>query len=302
VIGDRLLVSWQDSFAPTATFEVPNIVRVFDVRPLLEGRQPDAWRDLVYDGSARIRLAAIPESRDRAANIAFFDLRGRCTGSSMVWAIGAVFDSADNPRLDTRDVPIAMACNSNSGVAAPQPGIDRRLFIQHSAAQPIYRDGRLWVFESTGRDSRDSTSEIVWAELDVRQWPAVRVAQSGRVSGGAAYAYTPAVALDSAGNLAMVYTQSGSGEFLSAYYTGRLAADAPNTMRTPRVLKAGTRPFNWPELNPSPAMTFTDYAAAAVDPVDGSLWLAGLVPTSAAPASGRAELSEVWIGRLRPLR
>lgn len=301
VIGDRLLVGWQE--APTAgNNQTSSLVRVFDVRPLLEGRDPGTWRDLLYEGNTRLRIATITDSRDRATDRAFFDLRSTCTTAGMQWTIGAVVDISSNPRLDIHDAVVNTPCHPSRSVPAPQSGSQRAIFIQHLSAQPAYRDGRLWVFESDGRDARDSTSEIVWAELDVHEWPAVRVLQSGRVSGGASSAYTPAAALDSAGNLAMVFSQSGPGEFVSLYYTGRLATDPPNAMRATRALKPGTRVFNWPELNPGQPMSFVDYPAASVDPVDGSLWMAGLLPTAEAPAPGRSEVSDVWIGRLSPLR
>jgi hypothetical protein len=299
VIGGVLLVSWQEAVTTPSGTAVSSLVRVLDKQALLDGRTPDTWRDFVHDGNTRARLATVHESRDRAADRAFLDIRARCGNEGLTWTIGAMVDLGTTPRLETRDVVVATPCSGNSTNPAPQAGTARQIFVQHLNAQPAYRDGRLWVFETNGRDARDATAEIAWAELDVRDWPSVRVLQSGRISGGASHAYAPSAALDSAGNLAVIYTQSGSGEFASIYYTGRLATDPPNTMRASRLLKAGTRPFDWPEFT-NPVMSFVDYPTMTIDPVDGSFWMTGLLPTESAPAPGRAELSDAWVARLRP--
>lgn len=300
VSGDKLLIGWQELVRGPAGDQVSSIIRVLDKRPLLNGDTPQSWNDLVYDGNTKVRLATVHDARDRAIDRAFFDLATRCVTNGQLWTIGAVVDIATTPRLETRTVTVATPCHSVSSVPAPQRDSMAPIFVHHVGAQPAYRDGRLWVFEAIGRSAADGTTEIVWVEFDVREWPAIRVLQSGRVTGGGAFAYTPAAALDAAGNLAMLYTQSGTREFLSIYYTGRLATDPPNTMRPPRPLKSGTRSFAWAGFG-TPNMPFVDYATVTTDPVDGSLWMAGLLPTAQPPIPGRSEISDAWIARLQPM-
>jgi hypothetical protein len=70
--------------------------------------------------------------------------------------------------------------------------------------------------------------------------------------------YFPAVTVDSSGNMAMTYMESSSSEYVSAYFTGRLAADPANTMEPATLMHGGGA-----SLSPNRA---GDYAGIAIDP------------------------------------
>jgi hypothetical protein len=294
-IGNSLLVSWQEANAP-----VFSVVRVLDKSRLIRGEAPQDWQDFIHEGNSRARLASVHDARDRLGDRAFLDIRARCTPDGMRWTIGAVVEVGRTPRLETREVTVPTTCHGDSTVTATQRDGSMPIFVQHLGTQPAYRDGRLWVFESNGRSAQVGTQEIVWAEIDVRGWPSLRVLQSGRISGGTSHAFAPAAALDTDGNLAVTFTRAGPTEYLSIYYTGRLASDPPNVMREPQLLKAGGRPFAWTGIG-RPVMPFIDYPEVALDHEDGTLWMVNLLPTEVAPEPGRAELSDAWLARLAPL-
>jgi hypothetical protein len=70
--------------------------------------------------------------------------------------------------------------------------------------------------------------------------------------------YFPAVAVDSAGDLAITYMESSSTEYVSMYVTGRLASDSSGTLEPAAKAVAGTV-----TLNPSRA---GDYGGISLDP------------------------------------
>jgi hypothetical protein len=192
---------------------------------------------------------------------------------------------------------------SNEAVAL-QPDGARPMNINYLGVQPVYRDGRLWVFEVRGASPQGSRAAIVWMELDVRGWPGeVRVLQSGVYSEPGVSVLAPAATLDSAGNLVIVYTRSSATEYPSIYYTGRLATDPLNTLRSGRLLQRGSRSFDWrpPEGAGQSFNQFIDYGTATVDPVDGSVWMAALVPSPEGRSASGFERSDAWVGRVRPL-
>lgn len=85
------------------------------------------------------------------------------------------------------------------------------------------------------------------------------------------HTFFPTVAVDLAGNLAIGFAASGPNIFAGAYFTGRLASDAPGTTMPAGGLRAGrdiyVRAF-------STSMTVTsrwgDYTGIALDPADNS--------------------------------
>src|SRR5439155_2011100 len=169
--------------------------------------------------------------------------------------------------------------------------------IVHLGIPPVYRDGRLWVFEPRDRDALDSTSVLYWMELDVRGWPNdIRVVQSGTYSEPGVSIYGAAAALDASGNLVIVYTRSGPSDYLSVYYTGRLASDPLGSLRTGHILRSGSRRFVWVSGTQNERSQFIDYPTAVVDPVDASVWITGLVPSPNQPIAGRSEESDALIG------
>jgi hypothetical protein len=96
------------------------------------------------------------------------------------------------------------------------------------------------------------------------------VSQQGDIAptGGSASStdtYLPTMDIAPNGNIGVNFAESGTNEFLSMYVTGRAPTDAPNTMQTPVLAKAGDNNLDNPQR-------IGDYSFQSVDPTDGSLW------------------------------
>jgi hypothetical protein len=257
-VGNRLLISWfatQHTANPgggSSTAAIGARVRVLDKALLMAGTTPDTWIALLppSPSNARARLALIPNPRNRTGRPerVFLDLHSAppCVRGGGTWILGAVGGLSASPVVATRSFMSPEFSCSNEAVAL-QPDGARPMNINYLGVQPVYRDGRLGVFEVRGASPQDSRAAIVWMELDVRGWPGeVRVLQSGVSSEPGVSVPAPAATLDSAGNLVIVYTRSSATEYPSIYYTGRLATDPLNTLRSGRLLQRGSRSFDWP--------------------------------------------------------
>ncbi|HYG56671.1 MAG TPA: hypothetical protein VD902_01195 [Symbiobacteriaceae bacterium] len=87
--------------------------------------------------------------------------------------------------------------------------------------------------------------------------------------------YDAAPQTDAAGNLVVVFSRSSAAEFAGLHFAGRLASDPPNTLSGPALLRVGDRSYDCTFCDPNQPERWGDYFHAVVDPVDGSLWVAG---------------------------
>lgn len=140
---------------------------------------------------------------------------------------------------------------------------------------PMYSNGSIWAVEQVRRPyPSGDVSAIRWAEVDVTAWPqSVRIKQDMTLAEERVWKFFPALTVDTRGNVAIVYGQSSVREFASAYYTGRLASDPPNTLRPSGLLKAGLAALTWGAAQGK--VFYGDYFGASIDPLDGSAWLLG---------------------------
>jgi hypothetical protein len=91
------------------------------------------------------------------------------------------------------------------------------------------------------------------------------------------FTYEGAIAQDQNGNLAMTFLQSSSTQFMSMYVTAQSAGAPAGTMDAPTEVAAGQAD----EFGDTDAGgRVGDYAAAVLDPVDGSFWLANEYATA----------------------
>jgi hypothetical protein len=92
--------------------------------------------------------------------------------------------------------------------------------------------------------------------------------QEGTFSPDTVPRWMGAIAMDGEGNIAVGYNLAGQGHFASLRYTGRLAADAPGSMRAETVLATGTAV--------NTGTRYGDYAQMSVDPDDDcTFWFTG---------------------------
>jgi uncharacterized repeat protein (TIGR01451 family) len=129
---------------------------------------------------------------------------------------------------------------------------------------------------------------------DVVQWYAINVAsgtptlaQQGRVSAGAnTYLVYPAIDINSSGQIAMTYMQSGqdtSTDYMSMWLTGRTSTDASGTMETSIKVPAGSGVANYSDF--TSGHRAGDLSGISVDPGDGSFWAANEFANTLATAN-----------------
>ena len=102
------------------------------------------------------------------------------------------------------------------------------------------------------------------------------------------------ISIDGCGNAALTYTQSSSVRFPEMRYTGRLAAEALDTMQTPVIAKDSA--FFFDDFTSSGGRErWGDYSATFIDPSDQSFWIAHEYARIAASGGGNNGRWGTWI-------
>ncbi len=192
---------------------------------------------------------------------------------------------------------------ANGSAVAISVGDDR---IQNA----VIRNDRLWTCRNVGvniagSETNPNRTACEWFELNVSSLPAT-IVQRGRVFDAGSpqrFYYYPSIMVNGLGHVAMGFSGSRSNEFVSAFVTGRLASDPPNTMVLPILLKAGTRPYqltdgigrnrwgdySYTSLDPNDDMSFWTIQEFATGPSAGNVWSTwvaqGFGPGPAVPTS-----------------
>jgi hypothetical protein len=190
----------------------------------------------------------------------------------------------------------AVTATASPSGFAPQLGSPNRIDTGDSRMQNlVYRNGALWAAHTVFLPATAPTRTAV-------QWWQLRtggaVLQSGRIddlSGDLYFAY-PSIAVSRADDVLIGYSRFGAGQYASANYAFRAAADPANTMRDDTVFKAGLAPYY--KVFGGTRNRWGDYSATAVDPAgDSDLWT--IQEYAAAPVAG-VDRWGTWWGRLVP--
>jgi PKD repeat protein len=134
-----------------------------------------------------------------------------------------------------------------------------------------WRDSKLVATHTVGVTG-DSQSHARWYQIDIDPTTMTpSLGQQGTLGvGTGSNSYFPGIAIAPNGDLGLSYIQSSSSEYMSVYVTGRTASDAPGTMQTPVLAKAGEAPLSQFDGSPYRA---GDYSGITVDPVNGTFWI-----------------------------
>ena len=160
---------------------------------------------------------------------------------------------------------------------APQPDGGLPLPTGGNALQDgvVYRNGSLWTVRTLGQDfGSGNVSAIRWFQVDVSAWPnEVSYLQDANFGADGTFFFMPAIMVDAYNNVALVYARSSTTEYASVYYTGRLASDPPNTLRSGILLRAGSAAANY--VDRFGQNRYGDFFGIASDPSDGTIWFVG---------------------------
>ncbi len=170
--------------------------------------------------------------------------------------------------IDTGALPDAPQSGSATAVETNDPRL----------LNAVWRNEALWTTNTvnppSGPDAGQSTAH--WYRIDTANLGALVLADQGNVGGediaAATHTFFPAIAVDSADNMALGFAASAAAIFPGAYYTGRLASDPPGTVQPSGTLAEGidfyVRTFSGTRNR------WGDYSGISVDPAnDTTFWI-----------------------------
>jgi len=132
----------------------------------------------------------------------------------------------------------------------------------------VWRDDSLWTAHTVD-DSGEAS--VRWYEIDTTSG-AYSLSQTGDIDPGVSiHAIAPAISVDAAGNMGIVYTQSSATQYPAMMISGRLAADAAGATAPGTAVETQTEPL----LSPPDDLGFWGRSTdIALDPWDDSTFWA----------------------------
>jgi hypothetical protein len=135
-----------------------------------------------------------------------------------------------------------------------------------------------------------SVAAIEWFQIDTSEWPSeVSTVQDSVLGSDGIWQFYPAIMVDAANNVALVYARSSSTEFASSYFATRLSTDPPNELRSGALLKAGVASLVEPVEGGT--VRYGDYFGIAQDPDKGAIWMLGEYVSA-------ADVWGAWVGEV----
>ncbi|MDO8725786.1 MAG: hypothetical protein Q7J35_06950, partial [Candidatus Methanoperedens sp.] len=160
----------------------------------------------------------------------------------------------------------------------------------------VYRNGYLWSVHTVSNSDNNRT-EVAWYQIDPANARTVPpygiITQQGRISDPQGFYYFPSIAVNSNNDVAIGFTGSSAGEYVSAYYTVRRSSDPQGAMQSVALLKEGLAPYY--KTYGSGRNRWGDYSATVVDPTDDiAFWT---LQEYASTPSGGYDMWGTWWGK-----
>ena len=274
-------------------------IRILDKAKLIRGERPASWIDITLRDpvtGATIQGRVLPalqyENRDTVFLVTFagtaVTLAGPCAFG--VWRLEQLLST---PALTFASViPSTCPATGSGGVDALQPSGGSAIDVAGVGfnSPPVYRNGSLWIAATARKSTTNGDRDVVrFSQVDVSSWPtSPSLVQDSLITSGDLFQFSPAIMVDSANDVAIVYERSGTSELVSTYVAERLGSDPPNFLRPSVLLQPGATIFNHFE---SGRNRFNDYVGGALDPADDGIWLIGMYPKS-------ETVSGTWVGNV----
>lgn len=141
------------------------------------------------------------------------------------------------------------------------------------------RNGRLYTAHTVRFSNLDATNGSRWYEFNLNNWPVSAtnptLRQAGTIGIGSGIHYwMPAIGVNSAGDIAVVFSRASSSITADFMAASRRASDPLGFMNTPKLLaKSVGGTYGEPGFN-----RWGDYFGCQVDPVDGlTFWGIGMI-------------------------
>ncbi len=170
-------------------------------------------------------------------------------------------------------LPNAPQTGSTGGITEIETN-DRR------ALHSVWRDDALWMTTTIEPNSGPDTGEATahWFQLDTFNLAAPALADQGNVGAedipgtDDVHTFFPSIAVDPCGNMGIGFSASSSSMYAGAYYSGRLATDAPGTVQSTGILAAGLDYYQ--RTFGRGRNRWGDYSGMSLDPSDeATFWV-----------------------------
>jgi hypothetical protein len=148
----------------------------------------------------------------------------------------------------------------------------------------VYRHGQLWAAHSIAVNWGDGQNfaGIQWFQINTK---AGFVTQQGIFGAPGYHYFCPAVMVDQAGNMIMVFNRVSESDPLAICYSGKFANDEPNRLRDSVELLQSSM---------AGASEWSSSSAAAIGPEEGTLWIMGQYVATASDWA-------TWIGAVNSI-
>jgi len=268
------------TFSTPSTFQRAKI-RILDKSLLLTGAAV-TWTDFfgMMDPSTGFLSFTLRPALTFGIPGIFFLVSASSTSGSCDLVVWGIMSPLSSPTLAARTATAGGTCLNppdaqQQGGGTPLDTGDKRL------QNAVYRNASIWTGQAIQMNfGSGNVSAVRWVQINVSSWPtSVSLTQDSTFGADATWYFYPAVMVDGANNLGMILARASASEFGSAYYTGRLATDAANTLQPSAILRAGAANQNL--IDSFGRNRYGDYLGIAQDPSDGSFWVLGEYVVSA---------------------
>jgi hypothetical protein len=285
VTSDKIVMTWND-FDSSNRFQGQETLAI-QKSDLVAG-VPFASSAMFFGGDPS-RFNLIPALQQDFASPGYlvyniFDGNGASTGQAGVITVTGTPDAADVSwtEADFDIAPTSPPPGAKQGATGPLLATNDDAFTTATVS-----NGNLWL---AGNDAcmvgADSTprSCVRLIQLSLPGIPGVL--QDVDLGQQASFMFFPAVALNKAGDMVVVFTKSGDSSYAGVYASGQPAV-GPGAFATQGTIQLGLGAYS---CGPSCGQFFNgnrwgDYSGAALDPVTGDVWVAGEYATATtAPA------------------
>jgi hypothetical protein len=183
----------------------------------------------------------------------------------------------------------------------------------NSPLKAVYRKNKLYTVMNDARDwfgDSNPTNSIRLMRINVSEFPKISTNKSSgfinRIFGAnnpieddrktRMYYGWPAIEVNKDGNMAIVYTRTGTTIFPEMRYSSYYNAE--NDIRPSRIVKAGEKDYFQSLSTNTTLFYWGDIAGASVDPSDDkAIWIAHQYASSSATSASAGNF-QVWVGRV----
>jgi hypothetical protein len=135
----------------------------------------------------------------------------------------------------------------------------------------VYRNGSIWFSHGVGGGTGGQYSRARYARISTSTRA---VLEDQSLGSDGCWSFYPSVAVDSVGNLIMVFGRSCQSGFAGVRFSGRAVADS--SLQASTLIKVGEASYVVPVGDGTPLNRWGDYFGTAIDPADGrKIWLIG---------------------------